>query len=563
MNRSFVLGIYAFSAVFFGCFLIWPILQILQGGFFVDGGFTLAFIGEVFSNPIYLEGLVNAFGMGVFSTILALALALPLAFVADRYDFPGKTLCLGAALLPIMLPPFVGAIGVQQILGRHGVLNVALSKLGLMNPDLPIDWLADGRFWGIVALNALSLYPILYLNAAASLANIDPAMEEAAENLGCRGWKKFWRITLPLMRPGLFAGCTIVFIWAFTELGVPLIFNYQRVTSVQIFDGLKEVGDNPFPYALVTVMLLFSVAFYLIGKGLFGRNTFTMMAKASHAGGAKRPGPGGQALCLALFGGVSFLALLPHLAVILISFSSDWYATLLPTGWTLHNYELALSNNLTVPSIRNSLFYAGVATVMNAALGLAIAYVVVRSKLPGRNALDTLAMLPLAVPGLVMAFGYFTMAQEGRAFSFLNPVENPTWLLIIAYAVRKLPFMVRSAVAGLQQTSETYEEAAQSLGCPPLKAAMKVTMPLIMANLLAGAILAFSQSMLEVSDSLILAVKQEYYPITKAIYELMGLLGDGPYLACALGVWAMAFLAVTIIGANMLLGKKMGAIFRV
>ncbi|MGE9296399.1 MAG: ABC transporter permease, partial [Puniceicoccales bacterium] len=218
MNRGFTLSIYAFCAVFFGCFLIWPILQILQGGFIVDGKFTLAFIAEVFSNPIYLEGLLNAFAMGLFSTVLALLLALPLALVADRFDFAGKTFCLGLALMPIMLPPFVGAIGVQQILGLHGVLNVALTQLGLMNPDAPVDWLANGRFWGIVALNALSLYPILYLNAAASLANIDPAMEEAAENLGCRGWKKFCRITLPLMRPGLFAGCTIVFIWAFTEL---------------------------------------------------------------------------------------------------------------------------------------------------------------------------------------------------------------------------------------------------------------------------------------------------------------------------------------------------------
>lgn len=563
MNRGFAYTVYALSAGFFGCFLIWPVLQILQGGFWVDGEFTLAFVKEVFANPIYLEGLGNAMAMGLCSTLLALLLALPLAYVADRYEFAGKTACLGLALLPIMLPPFVGAIGVQQILGTHGVLNVLLTHLGLMDVATPVDWLARGRFWGIVVLTALSLYPILYLNAVASLANIDPAMEEAAENLGCRGWKKFWRITLPLMRPGLFAGCTIVFIWSFTELGVPLIFNYTRVTSVQIFDGLKEVGDNPFPYALVTVMLVFSVAFYLVGKGLFGRNTFTMMAKASHASGARRPGPAGQALCLALFGGVSFLALLPHLAVILISFSSDWYDTLLPTGWTLHNYEIALGNGLTVPAIRNSLVYAGAATLANAVLGLAIAYVVVRTKLPGRNVLDTLAMLPLAVPGLVMAFGYFTMAQEGRAFGFLNPVENPTWLLIIAYATRKMPFMVRSAVAGLQQTSETYEEAAQNLGCPPVKAAFKVTFPLITANLLAGAILAFSQSMLEVSDSLILAVKQEFYPVTKAIYELMGLLGDGPYLACALGVWAMAFLAVTIVGANLLLGKKLGAIFRV
>jgi len=370
-------------------------------------------------------------------------------------------------------------------------------------------------------------------------------------------------VTLPLMRPGVFAGSTIVFIWAFTELGVPLIFDYNRVTPVQIFNGISEIGSNPFPFALVGVMLTASVIFYLLGKGLFGRNTFSMMAKSGHAAVAKRPGVFGKIVCVGLFGGITFLALLPHLAVILISFSSDWYAGILPTGWTLENYELALGHPLTLSAIRNSLFYSSTATVLNVILGVAIAFVVVRSKLPGRSLLDSAAMLPLAVPGIVIAFGYLAMTQQGKSFDFLNPVENPVPLLVIAYAIRKLPFVVRSAVAGLEQTSVTYEEAAQNLGCPPAKAALRITMPLIFANLLAGAILAFSQAMLEVSDSLILAQKQEFYPITKAIYELLSLLGDGPYIASALGVWAMAFLAVTIVGSSVLLGKKLGAIFRV
>jgi iron(III) transport system permease protein len=564
MTRRLAIVIYAICGIFFACFFIWPLAGILRGAFVdADGTFTLAYFGQVLANPIYVEGLINAFGLGVASTVLALMIALPLAVMADRVSFPGKGLLSGLVLLPIMLPPFVGAIGVQQILGQYGVINTVLIDLGLLDPAQAVNWLAGGRFWGIVALNAFSLYPILYLNAVASLANIDPAMEEAAENLGCRGLKRFCKITLPLMRPGLFAGCTIVFIWAFTELGVPLIFDYNRVTPVQIFNGLKEVGDNPFPFALVTIMLLFSILFYAIGKGLFGRQTFAMMAKASHSSGPKEVGPVARWCCTLFFGTVIGLALLPHIAVVLISFSSDWYGTLLPTGWTFGNYEAALGHGLTVLSIRNSLLYAGLATVINLVLGIGIAIVVVRSKLPGRGLLDNLAMLPLAAPGLVMAFGYLAMSQEGKFFGFLNPVENPTALLIIAYAVRKMPFMVRAAVAGLQQTSETYEEAAQNLGCHPLKASLRITLPLIMANLLAGAILAFSQSMLEVSDSLILAQKQQFYPITKAIFELMNLLGDGPFLACALGVWAMAFLATTILGASILLGKNLGAIFRV
>ena len=196
-------------------------------------------------------------------------------------------------------------------------------------------------------------------------------------------------------------------------------------------------------------------------------------------------------------------------------------------------------------------------------LGVAIAYVVVRSKIAGRQVLDFLAMLPLAVPGLVLAFGYLAMSQDGRWFSFLNPVRNPTLLLVIAYSVRRLPYVVRAASAGFQQTSETLEEAAQSLGCPPLKATWRITLPLITANLIAGGLLAFAFAMLEVSDSLILAQKAHYYPITKAIMELFQLLGDGKFIASALGVWAMAFLAVTITALGLLLGKKLGALFRV
>jgi iron(III) transport system permease protein len=172
-------------------------------------------------------------------------------------------------------------------------------------------------------------------------------------------------------------------------------------------------------------------------------------------------------------------------------------------------------------------------------------------------------MLPLAVPGLVLAFGYLSMTQDGRAFSFLNPSTDPTLLLIIAYAVRRLPYVVRSAVAGLQQTSETLEEAAQNLGCPPFRSLRRITFPLIAANVLAGGLLAFSFAMLEVSDSLILAQKQQHFPITKAIYELFQLIGNGKYLAAALGVWAMVFLGLTIFAASRILGKKMGALFRV
>lgn len=564
MSPTFARSVFLFTLVFFAAFFFWPILQILRGGFIdADGGFTLRTFVALLADPLYREGLLNSFGLGLATTTLAFAIALPLAFISDRFIFPGKTALTSVVLVPMILPPFVGAIGIKQIFGQYGALNSLLIDLGLRPEGWTFDWFAIAPFWGVAAVNALALYPIVYLNCAAALANVDPAMEEAAQNLGCTGLRRFRRVTLPLIKPGLFAGGTIVFIAGFTELGVPLIFDYPRVTSVQIFYGLKDIGGNPAPYALVTLLLLSTVALYAVGKGLFGRQAYAMMAKASSTGGAQPLSRGRALACTALFGGVTVLAVLPHVGVVLMAFATDWFGAALPAGLTLDNFELALGHPLTVSAISNSLKFAAASTVIDVVLGIAIAYVIVRSKLAWRGVLDFLAMLPLAVPGIVVAFGYLAMSQEGRFFAFVNPVENPTILLIIAYSVRRLPYVVRSAVAGFQQTSETLEEAAQNLGCPPLRTLRKITLPLIAANLIAGGLLAFAFAMLEVSDSLILAQKQAFYPITKAILELFQLLGDGQFIASALGVWAMTFLAICIVGLSLVLGKKLGAIFRV
>jgi iron(III) transport system permease protein len=564
MSKTFAWFVYALTVGFFACFFVWPIGVTLGGAFFdADRKFTLEFVAEVFRNRIYLEGLANSLFLAIGSTGLALAIALPLSFIADRYDFPAKKLLTAAILVPMILPPFVGAIGVRQILGQYGALNALLVHLGVLGANDTIDWLGRGRIWGVVALNALHLYPILFLNLTAALANLDPAMEEAAENLGCTGFRKFRRITLPLIMPGLFAGGTIVFIFAFTELGVPLIFDLSRVTSVQIFYGIKEIAGNPFPFALVAVMVASTALLYAVSKLLFGRANHIMVSKATTVSYARAPGIVVQWACAFGFAAITLIALLPHLGVILVSVASEWHHTVLPTGWTTEHYRTALGHALAVPSILNSLKYSSLATVFDVVLGVLIAYVVVRTTLPGRGLLDALVMLPLAAPGLVLAFGYVSMTQDGRVFEFLNPSKDPTLLLVIAYAVRRLPYVVRSAAAGLQQTSVTLEEAAQNLGCPPLRALRRITFPLIAANVLAGGLLAFAFAMLEVSDSLVLAQKQHHFPITKAIYELFQMMGEGHFVASALGVWAMLFLALTIFATSRLLGKKLGALFRI
>ena len=544
-----------------------PIFLVIKGGFWDEGGFTLRYLFSVFKNPIYAEGLANSVTIALGTTSLCLLIALPLAWLSYKFDFAGKGFFSAVVLVPMILPPFVGAIGMQQLLGQYGILNALFG--------LDFDWIGRARYFGVILIQALALYPIVYLNAAASLANIDPAMDEAAANLGCPAWKRFFKITLPLILPGLFAGCTIVFIWSFTELGAPLMLNYTTCASVQVFDALKEIGSNHFPYALVFVVLSCSILLYALGKFAFGRQSYAMQGKAAVAAATKKLTGFRSFLPALAFLIVTLIALLPHIGVILTSVSKPgaWYGTVLPSVFTAANYTEALGHEMTVLSIRNSLFFSSIAVVFNLILGVAIAFLVVRSKIRGAGILDSLSMIPLAVPGLVMAFGYLAISswlsnlgwvRESSFWSSIFDVRvNPTLFLVIAYAIRRLPYMVRSAVAGLQQTSETFEEAAANLGAPPVRTLRSITLPLITANLMAGLLLAFAFSMLEVSDSLMLAQQAQFYPITKTIYELFQLLGTGRYLASALGVWAMMFLTVTIVGVSILLGKKMGALFRV
>ena len=550
--------------LFFLAFFVFPITQVLRGGLFDEQGrFTLVYLAEVFRNPLYLEGLRNAFALGICSTALAVLMAVPLAWLADRFEFPAKKLLAAGILMPLILPPFVGALGMQRIFGHYGAVNMLLTKVGLLAAGHSIDWLGSGGFWGIVVIEALHLYPILFLNAVAAFANVDPAMGEAAANLGCVGWKRFRRITLPLIMPGIFAGGTIVFIWSFTELGTPLIFNYGRVTSVQIFNGINEIGDNAMPYALVIVMMTAAALLYVTAKLALGRHSYAMISKAGVAAARTRLGGVTGLLAAASFALPVIAGILPHAGLIGIAFAKSWYRTVLPSRLTLAHFNAALSHDLTVPSILNSVRYASLAALLAMIVGVLIAYLVVRARVRTSWLLDSLAMLPLAVPGLVLAFGYMAMTQKGRLFHFLDPVANPTALLVIAYAVRRLPYVVRATVAGLQQTSETLEEAATNLGAPPFLTFRRITVPLIAANLIAGGILAFSFSMLEVSDSLILAQRSVYFPITKAIYELSMLLGPGQALASALGVWTMVFLGTSLFVSSWLLGKRLGMLFRV
>lgn len=558
--------------------LLYPIFLTVAGAFEKQPGGGLSGSGSFLSNltlehfrvlstnPNFFRAIGNSALLAVTTTVLATAIALPLALLASSYKFPFKTFFNAAVLVPMILPPFVGAIGVRAILGREGALNAMFGS--------DFDILGNAKFWGVVGVQALSLYPIVFLNTTAALANLDPALDEAAENLGAGWWRRFFKITLPLVRPGIFAGATIVFIWAFTELGTPLMFDYYAVTSVQIFYGLKQVETSAEPYALTLVMLGMAIVMYVLGKYFFGRSGYAMYSKASRAGGEKELTGWRGWLATLVFAAVFLLAILPHVGVVLTSFTvpGQWYDSVLPTSWTTSHYREALTARDSFGAIVNSLKLSAAAMLITMVAGVVIAYLIVRTQVKGRALLDALCMLPLAVPGLVMAFGYVAMSLRwpfgkdgplGDYVSVLAAEPNPVPLLIAAYAIRRLPYIVRSTVAGLEQTSGELEEAAMNLGASRFTAVRRVIVPLIMANLIAGGMLVFSFSMLEVSDSMLLAQQKHQFPLTKAIFAFTERLGDGVYIASAMGVWGMALLTVTLFGASVLLGKKLGSIFRV
>jgi iron(III) transport system permease protein len=545
-----------FLWMFFIVFMLYPLGYVFSNAFWTSEGFSLIFIKLMFSSPNNTIILANSVNLGLAVTLFTTLLGLPLALLLVRYNFPGKGLLNGLILIPLVLPPFVGAIGMRHLLARFGSINLLLLELGVINQ--PIDWLSGGSFWGVVILETLHLYPIMYLNLAAALANVDPSLEEAARNMGASSFKLLRTVTFPLMLPGYFAGAIIVFIWSFTDLGTPLVFEYREVVAVQIFNMVTDLHQNPMGYAFVVVVIALTLFFFYLSKRILGGGGYEMLGRG-HVASAARPASASMTvIAYAVVLGISALALIPHLGVLLTSVTRRWFLSVLPSEYTVQFYKAVFSHDLALLSIKNSLFLSSLSTIIDIVLGVTIAYLLARKRVPGRSVLDALAMLPLALPGLVLAFGYVAAFSATPLDARVNPVP----LLVIAYAVRRLPYMVRAAYAGFQQTSVALEEAAINLGASPMKTLYQITMPLIFANLIAGAVLSFSFAMLEVSDSLILASKESYYPITKAIYALLGRIADGPYIASAMGILGLLLLAGSLFIAGRFFGRRMGELFR-
>jgi len=551
------LAAWTLCAVLLGPFLVWPTLRILGGAVAENGAFSAQLLWLPLREPALREALRNSFFLGIASTVLASLLALPLAYGTARLRYKGKSFLTGLLLVPLVLPPLVGAVGLRQMLGREGVINTLLMKAHLMQQ--PVAWLTNDTLkpWLVAGVAALHLYPLIYLNLSAAWANIDPALEEAAENQGAQGFHLFRTVTLPLLLPGYLSGALIVFIFGFVDLGAPLVFDFKAVAAVKMFEARASFNSIAYVLAGWTTVLS-GVVFWISRRYLDGGRIATL--SRGTAVPREREARGWElAWVYAFSGAVIGVALLPHLGVVLSSFAKDWTSSLWPE-WTTQNYVRVFTDP-SVPaaaSIRISLLCAAASMAIDLIFGFALAYLLVRGRVWGKVWLDTLAMLPLALPGLILAFGLLLCFRDTP----LDPYSGALPLLILSYAVRRLPYALRGVAAGLSQMSVTLEEASLNLGATRWQTVWRVTRPLVTANILAAGLLTFAFAVLEVSDSLVLAVQKSDFPIAKAIYQLSIATSGGTFLACALGVVGMLLLAITFWVANRVLGKQLGALFR-
>jgi iron(III) transport system permease protein len=555
-------------ALFFGAFLIYPLIGLLDGAFLLTDAqgqrhFTLSFFQLLIENRLYRLSLINSFEIAVLSTLFTALVSIPLAILFSRYRFPGREWLRPALLAPLILPPFVGALGIKHIFARFGALNLLLAKLGIIPLAHPIDWLGASGFAGIVILEVLHLFPIFFLSVSAAIANIDPSLLDAAANLGASAWRRLVTITLPLARPGLFAGACIVFISAFTDLGTPLILNFTTTVPTQIFNASVDANSEQIGYAFVVATLALVMIFFLLVRRFGESAASAMPARATHGAIEETLSPMAGWAATITVAAFLFIAVLPHIGVVLTSFAERWFFTILPSQYSAQYYAQVFTNGLTATSITNSLLYSGLSAFLDLGLGLLIAHLLARTMFPGKSLLDALAMLPLALPGLVLAFGLLMSYNWHGWWAWINPRNNPTFLLVISYALRRLPYIVRAAYAGYQQTSITLEEASYNLGAGRWRTFTRITLPLIAPSLIAGTILTFCFAMLEVSDSLILAMEARFAPITRGIYEVMGRPSpDSAALACALGVLAMGLLGGGLLLGSRLMGQRLGGFFR-
>ena len=539
--------------LFLVVFLLYPLARLFYDALTDDAGaLTLRNFVEFFRDGFYLRSLWNSMLLGLGVVVSTSVLGIGIAFLLVRYEFWGRDLFSYLTLIPIISPPLVGVLGFVFILGRAGTVNVLLmDHFDLLNP---INFMYG--LHGVLLVETLHLFPMITLNVVDALGKVDPSLEEAAESVGARGWRRLWTITLPLTTPGYIAGALLVFIWTFADFVTPLVLGVHDLLASQAYLNIVQFVDRRlFRMGIVisALLVLLAVVFLLAAKHYVAIKDYSSLAY-SRIERRRLSGPV-QALVVTGLGLVMLLSFLPYIGVTLAAFGRGWSLTPFPTTYTVQFFERVLVE--TPKYVMNSLVYSTLAVGICIVVGVPIAWLLARTSLPGRGTLDALNTLILAIPGTAIGIAYvraFHVEVPGLGLSLTR-----LWIILpLVLAIRRLPYTVRGSYASLLLVHRSLEEAASSVGASRVRTFRDITLPLIWKGVLVGGLFSFMTSLQEASAVLFLSLGG-WETITVGIFNFY--IAGSASEAAALGVVLIVVAAVCLLVINRVAGARMGGMF--
>lgn len=487
-------------------FVVYPLGLVLYKSILMeDGTISFSYFVKFFSKKFYWSTLVNSFKVTIISTLVSAILGLIMAYLLRSIKIKGSKYLNILIVISYLSPPFIGAYAWVQLLGRNGVITKVLNAI--FNTQLGGIY----GFAGIVLVFSLQSFPLVYMYISGALKNLDNSLNEAAESLGCSTFERIRKVIVPLITPTLLASSLLVFMRVFSDFGTPMLIGegYKTFPVLLYSQFMGEVStDAHFAAALCVIVITITLVLFFLQKYIGNRLTYSMSAlkplEPEKTSGIR------NILSHAFVYIVVLLAILPQLTVVTTSFLETRGASY--TGnFTLQNYKnILMPKNISI--ITNTYLFGLAAIVLVVVLGVLISYLTVRKKSFLTSILDVLTMFPYIIPGSVLGIS-FLYAFNKQPFL----LSGTAMIIIISLCIRRMPYTIRSSTAIIGQISPSVEEAAISLGSTETKSFLKITVPMMMAGVLSGAIMSWITVISELSSSIILYTSRTQ-TLTVAIY---------------------------------------------
>lgn len=452
---------------------------------------------EFFQDAYYLKTFGNTLVLSTLVLLTTTVFGVPLSYILARYRHWGKTVFTALILLPIVLPAYAGVFAFIIFFGKYGTLNLLLMEMGLIKT--PINFIYG--LHGLVFIQTLHMLPFIALSLSAGFTNIDPSFEEAAEVEGASGFWRFFTVTLPLCTPSYLAGAVIVFLWPFTDWLTPLILGQvdylPSIAYINIAYHFTDMHRKYMGIVAVVVSSTVCITLFLLAKWWVERKKYTGLSKGTTSEGRViEPGPLMKVGSYVYMVCIAVLVLLIPVVLGLAAFSRRWVFEPFPTYWTLDNFRLILLE--TPLLIKNSFVFSGVALLFGIAFGLPAAYLIVRTRVPGKDALDFVITLMLAFPGMAVGVSYLLAFWQGI------PLATHWVIMPLALFARRLPYFLRMAHSSYLQLDISLEEASEVSGAGKLRTFLNISLPLLLKGVLVGVVMFFIMAFQEISTAIFL-----------------------------------------------------------